>query len=272
MSSTIDEHVRRIADDRVSGATALVLAGIEVLLAAPRDRTQLLEVAERLQRAQPLMAGFLTLRALLERSKDPASDLEMMARRIRRAPSAIARLAVPLIRLRPADSHPLRVITCSRSQIVETTLVALAAEEPLQVRCAESRPGGEGSGLARALADRGIDARLYEDTAIGTTVPGADAVVVGADAVSSRGFINKAGTAGLAALARFHGVPVYVLTGRERVIPAEVFDALPVEPPLTADGLQTPVSVVFERIPARFTDQLVTDAGSGIMEDNNMSS
>ena len=259
------DELRRIAADRVSGAAALVLRGIEVLRAAGDNRPLRLAIAGALAEAQPTMAGFRTVSALVAASADPLRDLDVMSQRIRRAPASIARVAVPLIRLR-SSTGVLRVVTCSRSATVERCLIELGRAEPVQVCCAESRPGGEGIALAEALGAESIQVELYSDAGIGTSIPGADAVVVGADAVSRAGFINKVGTAGVVALARMGGVPVFVLAGREKVLPDEVFHSLALteEAPDDPQGsrLYRQRNPCFERIPGDPGDLVVTDTGS----------
>jgi translation initiation factor 2B subunit (eIF-2B alpha/beta/delta family) len=108
--------------------------------------------------------------------------------------------------------------------------------------------------------------RVYSDAGIGSTVPGADAVVVGADAVSRAGFVNKVGTAGLVALARMHGVSVFVLAGQEKVMSEDLFFSLPlialIEGPtdeLAVRSSVTSANPYFELIPAGSPDVVVTD-------------
>jgi translation initiation factor 2B subunit (eIF-2B alpha/beta/delta family) len=263
----MDQAVRAIAADRTSGATALVSRGLDLLQAVGHDRARLVEAAGALVDAQPSMAGFRTVAALIDVLTDPPKDLERLASRIRRAPDSIARIAVPLISLR-RSSGLLRIVTCSRSETVERTVLDLGKRERLLVCCAESRPGREGLGLAASLAASAVQVAIYSDAAIGTAVVGADAVVLGADAVSTEGFINKVGSGGLVALARMRGVPVYVLAGSEKVVPANIFQALPLREG-RADELDVPqpqyvVNPYFERVPSGPEDTVVTDSGAAL--------
>lgn len=267
----IRDEILRIGADQSSGATTLVLAGLGVLRSVARDPARLREAARMLCALQPSMAGFRTAAALAVTASRPSADLDGLAQRLRRSAAAIARFAVPLIALRRSSTNAsLSVVTCSRSALVEQTLVELARSARLIVRCAESRPGAEGVRLAEALAGRGIPVELYGDAGIGSAVPDSDAVVVGADAVTGSAFINKAGTAALAALASSLGRPVVVLAGREKVLPEAIFAVLrPVEGlPGTAGGdgisLRNPL---FERVPISWADQLVTESGAvGVSE------
>jgi translation initiation factor 2B subunit (eIF-2B alpha/beta/delta family) len=263
LPADIRDAIDAIAADRVSGAASLVLRGIAILHRLSRDRIALPEAARGLCAAQPSMAGFRTAAAIAVASDDSAASLDTLAERIRRAPDAIARAIVPVLRLRSPDRTSVRIVTCSRSALVEHVLKALVAVERTHVCCAESRPGLEGVGLAESLGAAGAEVELYSDAAIGMAVADADAVVVGADAVTGNSFINKAGTAGIAALGRAYGCAVVVLAGREKIVPPEVFATLhdgAGERP-AKDGAVSVRQPLFERIPTALVGQFATDAG-----------
>jgi methylthioribose-1-phosphate isomerase len=86
----------------------------------------------------------------------------------------------------------------------------------------ETRPLLQGSRLtAWELMQENIDATLICDNMAGALIRDCkvDAVVVGADRITSKGFVaNKIGTYPLAVMAKFHGVPFYVAA------PASTFD------------------------------------------------
>ena len=109
------------------------------------------------------MAGFRTIPALVLEAGEPAAALERLAERLARAPAAVARHAADLILLGRRTDKEVRIATCSRSLMVETTLVAVAARTSLMVSCAEGRPALEGRALAEVLAGRGIAVELYSD-------------------------------------------------------------------------------------------------------------
>ena len=255
----------QLAADRTSGATALVLQAIAILQSLAPDRAALERGARDLCRAQPSMAGMYTAGALSLSASDPASALAALAARVARASATIARLAAPLIALRQRP-HALRIVTSSRSAAVESTLLTLAASEDVHVSCGESRPAREGIGLAARLAEARIRTDLYTDAGLSTAVRGSDALVVGADALGNAAFINKAGTGALCALAAAEGVPVYVLAGRDKILPEVVFAALPL-----AEGHAGEVNVprgpyairnpYFERVSWTAVVHVVTDGG-----------
>ena len=262
----VRQELEALQADRASGATALGLRAITLLRDVSGNAEVLRQVALAICFAQPAIATLRTACAVAVSAADVDRDLAGMERRLRRANEAIARAAVPLLQLRRSRAERLRIVTCSRSSAVEHTLLALHQREPTRVCCSESRPAREGVDLSGALAAAGLEVTLYSDAGISSALPGADAMLVGADAVARDGFINKVGTAALCALARFHGVPVVVLAGREKVLPQSVFDTLSspggpagdVAADLTGIRVETPY---FERVPSELLVQLVTDGG-----------
>jgi translation initiation factor 2B subunit (eIF-2B alpha/beta/delta family) len=264
MNPDIERAIAEIAADRVSGATAVVLRGIAVLRGAIETSEPLSDVAARLCAAQPAMAGLRTAAAIALHDRDPAAALDRLARRVERAPSSIARATAPLLTLR-TSTGVLRIVTCSRSAAVEETILAAAAHTKVAVACSESRPAREGVALADRLASVGVAVDVYSDAAIGTALDDADALLVGADAISEDAFINKVGTRALCALADSLGISTLVLAAREKILPASVFAALALPDASSAKAGRNAAwrdrNPLFERVPLRWVAQLVTDAG-----------
>jgi translation initiation factor 2B subunit (eIF-2B alpha/beta/delta family) len=218
------------------------------------------------------MAGPLALEAVVNRDDDPAAAIHRFQEQVRRAPAAIGRHAAAVLLLRP-EPEPLgppvlRLVTCSSSRAVEAAVLTVAKEADVTVCCAESRPKCEGLGIAGRLAGAGVAVELFSDAGISACVPGADAVLVGADVVGPDFFINKVGTAALCALANAVGVPVYGLAGREKLRGgSDVSRLVFVEGPPGELVESPPAGVVvrnpyFERIPLSLLSLLITDAGS----------
>ncbi|MBI5867561.1 MAG: hypothetical protein HZB43_04625 [candidate division Zixibacteria bacterium] len=81
----------------------------------------------------------------------------------------------------------------------------------------ESRPACEGITMARRLSRAGCRAIVITDAAMGTWIEKVDAVILGADWIDRRGFINKTGSQAMSMLARANGKPVYVIGDSLRV-------------------------------------------------------
>ncbi len=87
--------VEAIRADDTSGATEIVSRAADVLLgaiSASCDSHELGALARQCVEAQPSMAGLLTLESVA-RMPDPATAIRQFQEQVRRAPSAIARLA-----------------------------------------------------------------------------------------------------------------------------------------------------------------------------------
>lgn len=260
-------EIRAIAADSKSSATELLGRSLQVLRTAAADGAEAIaEVANELCRAQPAMAGLRTAAALAHAAADPVAAIDEFAVRVERAPAQIARHALSLLKLRSTEG-PLHLVTTSKSRPVETTLRLAAAEQEVLVSCAEGRPAKEGRDLARALAETGIQVDLYSDAGIASVVSSADALLFGADAMGSAAFVNKVGTSALCALAAAVGRPAYVLAGREKILPDDVFGALTLRPGGPHEVWREPVPGVhvrnpyFEVIPLSLVAAVVTEVG-----------
>jgi translation initiation factor 2B subunit (eIF-2B alpha/beta/delta family) len=164
------------------------------------------------------------------------------------------------------------VATYSRSSTVERALMtAKAAGRLFDVVATESRPLLEGRTLAKVLAEQQVPVRVMVDAALGDAVANADLIMVGADAITQDGFVNKVGTRLVAMAAREAGVPVYVVAeaakawrrkaepptgvgpggGRD---PKEVWD----RPPHGVDV----VNVTYDRTPSRLATAVVSEHGA----------
>jgi translation initiation factor 2B subunit (eIF-2B alpha/beta/delta family) len=212
----LSARIAAIAANRTAGATELLGLGLEVLSDALAARIPVAPLAQALAGAQPSMASLLTAgHAAVAAEQDPAV-FERFRQRLARAPAALVRNGLEC--LHDGSARPLRIVTISSSASVRMILDALAATRPIHVSCAEGRPALEGRLLAAGLSAAGLQVTLFSDAALGTAVDTADAVLVGADAITSRAFLNKVGTYMLAAIAARHGVPVYVAATRDKFL------------------------------------------------------
>jgi len=259
------DDLDRLAADARSSASLLFPDAVQLLLDARRaGEAELRRTASRLCRGQPSMGAFWNAAAAaLAPSDEVLAALDAHARR---APAAIARFAANLL---ASDDNvgPLRIVTCSRSAIVEACIHTIAERRDVTVACAEGRPGMEGQGLAGALSATGLDVELFTDAAIASAF-GPDAVVlVGADAVAADWFINKVGTGQLCSAALLSGVAAYVVTGREKFVAAPIAERLQPKEGDSHDVLaEEPALVVvrnplFERVPLDRVAGVLSDAG-----------
>lgn len=228
-------------------------------------------VGRALLSAQPSMAPLVNLVNEALFSMEGASSLEEAGERVRaasieysraleRSGTRIARQALPLIGQGPIMTHSFS------STVLEALLLAKKEGRISKVICTESRPQGEGRLLAERLIQEGISVKLVVDGLAPATVKGVRAVLVGADALSSAGLVNKVGTYALALAAKTQKIPFYALCGREKFVPAgyELPGEEPKEPqevwPHRPQGVEV-LNLYFDLTPLHYLAGVVTEEG-----------
>jgi len=268
-SVAIPEHlaqrIHAIAVDRTSGASAILTDAIAILREAAAEPATLAEAARALCRAQPSMASLWNAAIAATAEGPESSRLDAFAERAAGAPAAIARYAREHFLDTP--DTPLRAVTVSSSGSVRSVLEAVAADRAVRAACAEGRPAYEGHTLAAELAASGVPVTLFADAGLGHALAGADVVIVGADAIAPEWFINKIGTAMLAAMALRQSVPVYVVATRHKFVGHELAALLPLDEGPSEEIWEDPPAGItvrnfyFERIPLDLVTAVITDDG-----------
>jgi ribose 1,5-bisphosphate isomerase len=102
---------------------------------------------------------------------------------------------------------------CHSSSVVRSLIKAKKKGKRFEVNVTETRPFFQGRITAKELAKNGIKVTLFVDSAIKLALEKADLMFIGADVITSEGFIiNKIGSGAFADLANKRGIPVYVIT------------------------------------------------------------
>lgn len=305
LSEPLVDAVARITADRDHGASYLAREVARALadatafaLADLRDAdsadlavehaTTILRLARALAYARPSMVILATCAARICAAgwtSGPAATRDLAAARDALAhahaealrliaawdtlPSAIVTHARPLVRG--------IVATISRSATVESVLRNLARAQvdvPAVIQAViqavivtESRPGGEGKGLAQALGASGLRVTLVADTALGLMLNEATCVVTGTDSVRADGsVVNKVGTYPLALAARAAGVPCFVVCESLKIAPPDwpltLEEMGPAELlPVSMPGV-TARNPYFDHTPAAFISAIITEHGA----------
>jgi len=114
------------------------------------------------------------------------------------------------------------IATYSSSGTIQYTIEKLSEQNTsITVYCAESRPKYEGTLLAQSLAKKGIDVNLMTDATLFSKIKDVNSLVIGADAITKQGNINKIGSYPLAQLASDYTIPIYCLAHSLKIIPNE---------------------------------------------------
>lgn len=259
----LDELERWVLTDRSADAGALRAALLAWLRAAQAAQPSLALVHQFAARALAVAdTGVTRGDGVAELRRHLVASCEAERDDLTRAVAEAAKLAAQLISAR----EPL-VATLSASGGVDAAIRELASGgRKVRVLVAESRPLLEGRGTARALAAAGLECWLVADAALPLLVSQASAVWLGADAVTEAGVLNKIGSYTVALAAREHGVPVWAIATRRKLLPAATpalairempGDELWAEPPA---GVR-PRNVYFELVPAALLRGVVVEDG-----------
>jgi translation initiation factor 2B subunit (eIF-2B alpha/beta/delta family) len=261
MRQEITAAVKRIREDRESGARQLALEALRALAVVAADADSALrEAARALVLARPMMAAIENAMALAwercQTTGDPQRGVQEAIERLEAAADAMTAAARGVV---PRDT----IITLTYSSSLVEVLGRL---RPRRVIISESRPLYEGLRAARGLAGHGIALTLITEAQMALFVREAEAVVVGADSIQPDGaFINKVGTHLLALAAKAEGVPVYVLAETLKVAAPSQPQRFTVE-----EGKRQEVTrarwlevrnVYFELTPAKLVTAYVTEDG-----------
>lgn len=185
------------------------------------------------------------------------------AARIEQAREQLVRHALALV---PAEA---RILThCHSSTVVDVLVAAHRRGLAPRVVTTETRPFGQGRITSALLAEAGVHVTFVVDSAADAVLgEGIDGVLVGADTVARDGTLfNKVGTAGVARLARDHGVPFHSLTTSEKFHRLPAHDVRVEERPTEEVWPDAPRGVrihnpVFDRTPPGLVRGYATEHG-----------
>jgi ribose 1,5-bisphosphate isomerase len=114
---------------------------------------------------------------------------------------------------------------CHSSTVVSALIYSKKKGKKFEVYLTETRPLFQGRKTARELKSAGINVTMFVDAAAAIALREeqgtrkADLVLLGADAITKKGTINKVGSGMFAQIARFNQIPVYILSDSLKYIP-----------------------------------------------------
>ena len=113
-----------------------------------------------------------------------------------------------------------RLFTLSYSEAVRDAILDWH-KDGREVIVAESLPKKEGIQLSHDLCERGVNSRVIADADIEAAVAEVDAVLVGCDAITSEGILNKIGTKRAVMKAKEAGIAAYAIAQTFKVLPPD---------------------------------------------------
>lgn len=278
--------VDAIARDRQAGAVELADRAAMLVMRTADEwsgddysfRANVVDLCRRIAAAQPSMASLLNLCNDVLHAVDGADSVVIHEQP--RAATSAERAANAALRFTAFLAHHTRRIanealpyirsgalflTHSHSSTVYAALLrAHEAHKRFSVVCMEARPQCDGVQMARRLAAAGIAVEVIADAAAAVFIDGFYTVLVGADAVTPDGIVNKVGTLGLALAAKQLGVPVYAFAGTEKFLPQGAAFAIVERDPaeiVPAEPLMTGYNLYFDQTPLEYVTKVFTEDG-----------
>lgn len=207
------ERLRHVA--RATGAPQdLVVAETARALGAfAHDPQGLVTACRRMVSRQPRSGALVWLCARVLTAGDPPGEIRAALRDLD-ADHTPAALAAAL----PDDAS---VVVLGWP---ETAAAALPRRGDLEILVVDV--SSEGSGLVRRLAHADVDAVDVPVAGLGAAVAEADLVLLEAAVVSPEEFLAPSGSRAAASVARTAGVPVWLVAGVGRLLPARMWEPL----------------------------------------------
>jgi len=235
------DHIRRASTDRRSGSADIARRAAQGLaeLSTKRD---VIRAARHLLRAHPPMAALWRLVVDCYDAADPGDAAATFVDELDQGSEA----AVDAVRW-IVTRRRVVVITYSASGTVADALLRVRGRVD-RVVCPVSLPGGEGRTFARRLERDGFDVDIVADAAVARACAEADLALVGADAVTPQGVVNKVGTRLLALAAYDAGIGCYAIAPSVKMLPQLLW--------------RDEDAPAYEVTPLRLFDAVVTERGA----------
>ena len=216
-----------VAADTDHGATELARRGLQALGGYVQaydlklDRHGLLRAVRAFAACRPSMGVFpnLAARLLLAIEREGGEyDLDVLITELLSAVEDATDLSVAS-GIDCLGQHE-RLFTLSYSEAVRDAILEWHKGDR-EVIVGESSPKKEGIQLSHYLCEHGVNARTVADSDIEAAVAEVDAVVVGCDALTSTGLINKIGTRRAVMKAKEAGIASYAIAQTFKILPPE---------------------------------------------------
>jgi len=262
------QKLEDIASDRKHGAAQLFLKAANVLLEwAEEDGSneRFVTILKAVAQTQPGMAPMLNLvnYTLLAWEKGGIKEVKKTLAEVlhkdENKRKAISEQSLPLI------LQAERVVTLSFSSSVFDAIKLSLKSKKTKVLVSQGIPLMGGVRIAKMLYDLGAEVYLCTDALLPSLLQEGDIVLVGADAVTPFGLINRCGSYPLALTARDRAVSFYSVTSTEKFLPKELLKYYTIEEKNPDEVLpNVPFFIInryFDETPLELVTGFVTEKG-----------
>ncbi len=207
------ERLIELSNNRVSGSTAILRESYDAVLEALDSKADIEEIVTHvaiLLRSHPTMAVLINFFHRFFNAFENDKEVRMLWKELDRETEENARLASSLI---PGKG---KIILYSHSL---SLLKALEdCRKNITVVLSESRPYYEGRIMAEKLVEMGYKVEFTYDAFLPVLVDKSEIVLIGSDAITSQGVINRAGSFSLALSAKQFKKPFFVIGHTSKVL------------------------------------------------------
>jgi translation initiation factor 2B subunit (eIF-2B alpha/beta/delta family) len=249
----IVEDIKKI---KIQGATNLAKAALKAYKLLPNKTSKKILLNSR--PTEPMMEKVL--------GKAEKESFEKIMKHFQEAQEKINRNVIKLIK-----SKDIIFTHCHSTNVSKALIYAHEKRKKFQVFNTETRPLYQGRKTARELRRAGIKVTMFVDSAVATAIERdnrkdklyATKIFLGADALLSKGVINKIGSKTIVELAKIHKIPVYIIADSwkftKKKVPMEeralneVWDKAPKK-----IKIKNPA---FEFVPKKYIKGIITEYG-----------
>ncbi|KAA3614172.1 MAG: hypothetical protein D8M58_18430 [Calditrichaeota bacterium] len=159
-----------------------------------------------------------------------------------------------------------KILTYSNSTVATDILKkADSQKRKFEVFCLKSDPPGEGVELAKNLNELGIKTTIVTDSQAGVIMNDMNLVIIGADRLYEKGFVNKSGTLAVCLLAKHFNIPVYLAVETTKILKETERSIKDIERDTkevyTGDESISVVNSYYEKIPLTLVHKVISEQG-----------
>ncbi|MBR9701531.1 translation initiation factor eIF-2B [Candidatus Pacearchaeota archaeon] len=195
--------VKDIKDLKIQGASNVAKASLRAYKLIPSKSSK-----QRLLKARPTEPMMENVLDLAEKTK----DYKKILAHFDEAQEKINKKVLKLI-----GNKKVIFTHCHSTNVIKSLIYAKKKGKKFEVYNTETRPLFQGRKTARDLKKAGIKVTMFVDSALGVALSKeqgtkkADMVLLGADALTKSGVINKIGSETIANIAKDNKIPVYIV-------------------------------------------------------------
>ncbi len=205
-----DKICKNIKSVKIQGARAVALAGLQAYKLFPNEKSK--KKILSLRPTEPFLLNIL-------KNADKIS-YKVFVKQLNENQNKINKQVLKLIK-----NNYVVFTHCHSSTVVSSLIYAKKKGKKFEVYNTETRPLYQGRKTAKALKKAGIKVTMFIDSAAAIALTESqetrdvDLVLLGSDAITKKGTINKVGSGMFSAIASSNNIPVYILADSLKYIP-----------------------------------------------------